>query len=664
MAEDNEIFADLDSIYSDLDSIYKAPEEPKTAGEALSKNLSETAGSVAETGADLGTGLGGAIADTSRGVVQGGTLGFSDEIYGGLSATAQAIGDLDTTKWLENYRAAQKSSEAANDEAKERSPWLYGGGELFGGLAAGAATAGAGLAAAGTKLGLREASKQGGKALAKEAAKIAAAGGTAGAIQGVGISKGNIDTDTGIEKLKSDAIGGGVLGAGLGLGMAGAGTYLGPKLSKMASKAKNWADEFVEESPLATQMIKGYKKGKKGKIINQSKAYDRLQSRQYLKDLKDETSGILSADELLGKEQGDILTAASGRGDKVNVLDAAKEASKELKSLLGSPAIGDKPAVSGTQEFLKAMPGTNQFIDELQRFTQGELSPDAAWELRNQVIKLAKNKNLPFGTKEILNKLQASIKDSLDEAVPDFANASAITRKFKAAVIDPLTGKGMPIEDGGYLGSLTPAQKKERVAGSLAGILQQSRTPGQAGKVPKDKLTQVIDNLTALEKEYQPKEGGPGLMEKLGLGSVDEFERKIFDKADDSAMTRQVLGYDPQSSPTTNLWSLATLGGATTGRGVLIAGANQAGRASQTVVPTLAKISKAIYSAPEQSLYGVANGLKGSGFDHLGNALEKALNEKNTYLKNAALFSILQNPKARAFISADDIGSEPDGEVE
>lgn len=656
MAEDNEIFADLDSIYSDLDAIYKAPEEPKTAGEALTKNLTETVGGVAETGKTLGNTLGESVADTGRGIVQGGTLGFSDEIYGGVSASAQALKDLDASKWLENYRAAQQSSETANDAAKERSPWLYGGGELFGGLAAGAATAGAGLAAAGTKVGLREAAKQGGKALAKEAAKIAAAGGTAGAIQGIGISKGNIDTDSGIEKLKSDAIGGGLLGAGLGVGMAGAGAYLGPRLSKISQSLKGVAKEGADDSAFATQIGKAYNKGKTGEMVNQGTKYKKTSSKRFIADVKDTRSSILSADELLGLEQGEALAAATREGTKINVLDSAKQASEELKQLIGAPATAGGPAVQGSQEFLHASGATTKFIDSLQKFTQGELSPEAAWELRNQVIEMAKKDTLPTGMKEILTNLQHGIKQSLDESIPEFKAASKLTADFKAAVIDPLTGKGFS-DKKGYLANMTPRAKDSKVTSSIKDIIKQTRKPGTMGEEAQDKLTMVLDNLTELEKN------NPGTIERLGLGSVDDLERNILNKADEMAIKHQVVGYDPQSSPSTNIWSLLTMGGAATGRGVVIAGANQAGRLVNKAGPTLAKISKAIYSAPEKSLYGVANGLKGSGFEHLGGALEKALNEKNTYLKNAALFSILQNPDARLFISGDDIGSEPDGEV-
>jgi hypothetical protein len=42
----------------------------------------------------------------------------------------------------------------------------------------------------------------------------------------------------------------------------------------------------------------------------------------------------------------------------------------------------------------------------------------------------------------------------------------------------------------------------------------------------------------------------------------------------------------------------------------------------------------------------------------LGEALERGIVEKNESLKNAALFTIMQNPKARLLINGDEL-SEP-----
>jgi hypothetical protein len=635
----------------DLNSAFDSEQDlsaPKTTSSVLGERLSGLAGGAVDKLKGMGESVVQGTEDFLRGSAQGATLGFADELYGGGSALLKSLDQGSIENFLNNYRAAQKASEAAFSESKERSPWLYGGGELFGAMGAGAATAGAGLAS-GARLGLREAAAQGRSVLAKELAKLAATGAVMGGTQAAGLSKGTL----GSEELTADTAGGALAGGVLTPVIAGAGSMLSPSLQRIAEKSKAKVSEYVDDSPFLKQVLRSYDKGKAGEAINQGRKYREISARRYMGDVEDEASKILSAKELLGKEQGDILSAAGAKGTKVNVLESAKEASKELAELLGRPAVGTEAAVEGTQEFLKVVPGTSDFITSLNKFVQGELTPEATWELRNQVTKLAKSKNLPFGAKEILNKLQTSIKDSLEEAVPDFATAAGVTKSYNKAVIDPLKKLGITPEETGYVKSLTPEQTKEKVTKSLSQIIKQERAPGQMGDDQKITLTRVIDNLKKLESER------PGLMEKLGFGSVKEFEEGLISKADDKAIDRQILGYDPQSSPTTNIWSILSLGGATTGRGVPLAAANTAGRVVKATAPAATKLknlSKGMFELPEDALREVADTLGAvPGFANLADALNRGMNDKNKWLKNAAIFSILQNPKARLLISGEDV---------
>lgn len=83
--------------------------------------------------------IGSDFEDLYRGGLQGATLGFGDELSGAVSATGKLPGVLTgNNSWddvVAQYKATRDTERVANEEAQKRSPWLYGGGELAGGLA-------------------------------------------------------------------------------------------------------------------------------------------------------------------------------------------------------------------------------------------------------------------------------------------------------------------------------------------------------------------------------------------------------------------------------------------------------------------------------------------------------------------------------------------------
>jgi hypothetical protein len=165
----------------------------------------------------------GQLESLGRGALQGGSLGFSDEIAGGIEAaleklrgTHEDIGKL-YAKHRDESRAANAAAEAAN-------PLTYGGGKLAGGLAPA-------LLTAGESLPLQ-----------------VAAGAGLGALGNLGEAKA-LDQ----EALESTAKGalGGALGAGLGgLGAKGLGAVakpVGEALEANAGKLGGVAEKAVEK---------------------------------------------------------------------------------------------------------------------------------------------------------------------------------------------------------------------------------------------------------------------------------------------------------------------------------------------------------------------------------------------------------------------------------
>ena len=94
----------------------------------------------------------GPIESTARGVSQGVSLGFADELQAGLGAIArkaQTFGSKESEPISETYTKLRDAERERNGQAQEAHPYVYGGSELVGGLGVPVGTIGkgAGLAA-------------------------------------------------------------------------------------------------------------------------------------------------------------------------------------------------------------------------------------------------------------------------------------------------------------------------------------------------------------------------------------------------------------------------------------------------------------------------------------------------------------------------------------
>jgi hypothetical protein len=120
-----------------------------------------------------------------RGALQGGTLGFGDEIYGGGSAAVDAVKKGTLSDFVKDYVAARDDVRKGNDAAKKAHPYLYGTGEVGGSILPTIATGTAIPALAG--LGATAAVGHSNSSDPVELAKEAAIGGGAAALTGKAI---------------------------------------------------------------------------------------------------------------------------------------------------------------------------------------------------------------------------------------------------------------------------------------------------------------------------------------------------------------------------------------------------------------------------------------------------------------------------------------------
>jgi hypothetical protein len=141
--------------------------------------------------------------------------------------------------------------------------------------------------------------------------------------------------------------------------------------------------------------------------------------------------------------------------------------------------------------------------------------------------------------------------------------------------------------------------------------------------------------------------------------------RKIRDFSDDASVRRSTrTSQESQAGGEIALKNAIGIGN--TGRGALLTGSYLAGRAvSAPMTQRVTDLSRRIYRAPAQSLSNLASKLESTdGFGAVGRALREGLENGDSAKRNAALFTIMQNPNSRAFISAEDFPSEEDENVE
>lgn len=196
-----------------------------------------------------GPGLKEDVEDVARGLAQGASLGFSDEGLAALKAARDLVTSKKSLKEApETYRKYQKEEQSKNEESQARSPYLYGGSQLLGALAPAALTSGLSGEASGA-LALKELAKRGGmKAVASELGSAAAGGALQGGVQAAGLSKGNLDTEEGRQKLLEETKSGAKWGAILNPIFRG---FTGETPSK----------SVLEESPLKSQLKTAFQKG-------------------------------------------------------------------------------------------------------------------------------------------------------------------------------------------------------------------------------------------------------------------------------------------------------------------------------------------------------------------------------------------------------------------
>lgn len=295
----------------------------------------------------------GLLNDLGRGMVQGVTFGFGDEIAGGLEAGADLLtGNTTLDKLKDAYQKHRDESRTLYKQAEERSPIASTVGNIAGGIAPALLTAGSSTAV------------QGAGALSRIAAG-AKAGLGAGALGGLGTS----EADT-IAGDLSNAAEGAKMGALFGGAISG-----GVEAAKGVKGAAKKVGSFLNETTLAKDIKGAFNFGDEGQNLVTAKGLQSVEDTARKEgenlalnarsSLQKAGNKIKEATELADKMGINVNTSEGINmlkkyvADSVNSIDdRARDNAKKFQSIIDNIELGPAQPVNFSYTPIKAVKAT------------------------------------------------------------------------------------------------------------------------------------------------------------------------------------------------------------------------------------------------------------------------------------------------------------------
>lgn len=624
---------------------------------------------------------------------QGATFGFGDELLG----IGQAIGDVATTdaKLTDIYdifRAHQKENEAKYEALAKANPKLALAMELAGGFAVPG-----GWIASGAK-GLKNLST------AKKLLEAGKMGAKVGTIAGIGGSKANIEDMGGLAK---DALLGSAGGAAIGTGLTGAGMAtvaaakklpvllekLGPlgenlvrafkasregkgfvtpeqetRIGKQAEEASSeLASKVLAPSKRVTEEIEAHyaEAGEKGaKVVPQAKSELAQYIAQLIKNIED--SGLTEVKSTINKRAYNAKKRDIEKKLADNQISQA-DATAALQALDANPPL-KKTALSSSSELLRQQLGEDvekaphqlaSLNAEIQRLIKGELTPQEAMNLKKRMAgEFYGSNEAGLGSKlqsklqslvppKLTSTLEKAAQEAADVAVNAPGKSKALEQKFKdvrSLIPETILNKGDLTKYADVLvnkfGVGDQGLKKAETA--LNDIIENQiigklTDPASSGDEARNTIRLLQERIAEVQNKY------PDL--NLDFNKIlENVKRASQDKTIRAKILTKHGEKDSISGLTGKLLDWTGYGGsAVLGKGTRVAEKGIKG------------FNRYLTTASDVTLRPIASALQNTkGISYLGDALIGALDNKSVAAKNAAIFSIMQNPKARDIIMQSD----------
>ena len=399
------------------------------------------------------------------GAIQGASLGFADELEGGLQAGKEVlVGDAKLANLLDEYRRQRDLARAEYEQAKLDAPNAFLAGELTGGIGAGVATGGLGV-------GIRGAAAM-------------------GALAGAGSSDTDVtDLDQAqLQEMASDAATGGAVGGALGAAAKGVGSAI--------SRAAN-----PDKGGFLSKLIDSYKRGTKGQDLTSKKAAQGMAD-----ELLVSGEGVLedlgSAEARASKSYGKAVEAGKEGLDIQkfrNTLNEYKDSLQKIKASTSSP---EKKAADDKLMNEVEFAARDQNLDYLKL-------QDLAETIKGEGV-LGEGKT-PFKALEReASKLSSQLNKELKKAIPGLEDASKEVSQIKR--IQDLLG------DYSEYSTRDVLNKEAQIASQLS--------KAEDATVAGAKARELLDKLKTIpEVKPQNLEKFTDLSE--GLGLAKEIQRPI-----------------------------------------------------------------------------------------------------------------------------------------
>lgn len=626
---------------------------------------------------ETGKGILESLMDTARGVGQGLTFNAADEIGGAISAGAEALYnkfnptdealrakgfDIQQPTLPDLYRKNQQDIQKEFETSSERSPWLYTGGQIVGGMTSGSIAGGLVHGAAKTTAPsiLDIARNQGKlKALAelgirgaktyKEALPVILAE------SALSSKEGGLLTPEERSKLLEDTTGGALFGLPTVMGL-NAVTEAGLPAAREAAQAlKQKAAGIVEETPLIRQMKVAYGYGTQG--INpksQSTTLNTTLGQTGLSELDNVRSSKLleeidQARQNIGQGVKNSLIGASNRGITVDVDPNTTDLLNRLQSLAARyPEIVDNTRAN--QIFGKVATGNTK------------ITPVEAKDLIDYmdayIKKFQASTNKTPAEEGILSNLLQSrqqFSNTLKSSVPEYAQAAERYNQFMKLVPETIIAGPRPVEiKGEFFSDLN--NQDQKLFDQLKKLNQGTTREGTATQPVRESFVNTIKGLKTFEEQEAQRLARGEISSPAFQRTANDIEREIKSNADDAVARGAMDALQPHTGVATTMAKTLT-GTGETGRAMSLSAANLAGRATRKIGQStagnpIAKITKSIYTAPQETVLALSQKLKSTpDLAKYGQQLEDALNNPDSNRRNQILFTIMQNPKARAFVN-------------
>jgi hypothetical protein len=267
----------------------------------------------------------------------------------------------------------------------------------------------------------------------------------------------------------------------------------------------------------------------------------------------------------------------------------------------------------------------NDLINKTQNLHQGVLTPQEAYQFRKELTEILPKIADPQ-EQQILRTGLDTIKGILDKSVSGFGKASKDFAQFAEHGPEALLSKGFDPEIADvFLGDLSKGNLK--ISEKVRDLLGNIRSGGQEGLKKQGEFFAAMEQLKKLSTE------NPELVRKLGI-DPQKLTREFLSKADETAVAQKVAGEGFGQQ----VYERGKFGLRKATETGLLKAANVYGQTK--------KSTRDFVSARGEDLAGMAAALKQHGGPDLQSLAETLMSEV-PQKRNAAIFSILQLPKAK-----------------